>query len=300
MSLPAEIQGERLHVISLMTRLPENSSGPLALLNVYAAGTDMVTKLSVVRFDIDLYYMADEHEALGMGLQCPELAFRQKTTLRAPRWPSSRASAPHKKDQSSSAADWRSPKSGDQGDDGRPGYPKRSRRPSPIAIEYVFQSTAAWRHSVVCYQIEMCEQGLEEHCFRGGWVSQFFRSSKSGSVVARDLSAKSHWLVLCRFHSPETTKKTSPATSRVSFARLFLWFFYAARNVGRCGSKSPAEFGVCSVKPVTGLETGSSRLQRSFERRPQDHQRWSTRKQRWSLYSLKTTSGGRLVSSADV
>ena len=67
-SLPAEIQGERLHVSSLMTRLPENSFGPLALLDVYAGGTDTVTKVSVVRFDIDLYYMADEHEALGLGL----------------------------------------------------------------------------------------------------------------------------------------------------------------------------------------------------------------------------------------
>ena len=32
-------------------------------------------------------------------------------------------------DQTGSAADWRPPRSGDQGDDGRPGYPKRSRRP---------------------------------------------------------------------------------------------------------------------------------------------------------------------------
>ena len=51
-----------------MSRPPGNSFGPLALLDVYAGGTDMVTKLSVVRFDIDLYYMADEHEALGLGL----------------------------------------------------------------------------------------------------------------------------------------------------------------------------------------------------------------------------------------
>ena len=61
-------QGERLHIISLMTRLPENNFGPLALLNVYAAGTDMVTRVPVERFDIDLYYMADKHGALGMGL----------------------------------------------------------------------------------------------------------------------------------------------------------------------------------------------------------------------------------------
>ena len=49
-SLPAEIQGERLHTISLMTRLPGNSFGPLALLNVYAAGTDTVTRVPVERF----------------------------------------------------------------------------------------------------------------------------------------------------------------------------------------------------------------------------------------------------------
>ena len=67
-SLSAEIQGERLHIISLMTRLPGNSFGPLALLNVYAGGTDTVTRVPVERFDIDLYYMADKHEALGMGL----------------------------------------------------------------------------------------------------------------------------------------------------------------------------------------------------------------------------------------
>ena len=67
-SLSAEIQGERLHVRSLMTRLPENSFGPLALLYVYAAGTDTVTMVPVERFDIALYYMADKLEALGMGL----------------------------------------------------------------------------------------------------------------------------------------------------------------------------------------------------------------------------------------
>ena len=67
-SLPAEIQGERLHVISLMTRLPENNFGPLALLNVYTAGTDTVTRVPVERFDIDLYNMADKHGALDMGL----------------------------------------------------------------------------------------------------------------------------------------------------------------------------------------------------------------------------------------
>ena len=67
-SLSAEIQGERLHVSSLMSRPPGNSFGPLAFLDVYAGGTDTVTKDSVVRFDIDLYYIADEHEALGLGL----------------------------------------------------------------------------------------------------------------------------------------------------------------------------------------------------------------------------------------
>ena len=43
------------------------------------------------------------------------------------KWRSSRASAPHKKDQSGSAADWRPPRSGDQEGDGRSGYPKTQR-----------------------------------------------------------------------------------------------------------------------------------------------------------------------------
>ena len=67
-SLPAEIQGERLFATSLMSRPPGNSFGPLAFLDVYAGDTDTVTKDSVERFDTDLYYMADKHEALGMGL----------------------------------------------------------------------------------------------------------------------------------------------------------------------------------------------------------------------------------------
>ena len=70
----------------------------------------------------------------------------------------------------------------------------------------------------------MFEHGMGEHCFRGGWISHFFRSSKSGSVVARDFSAKSHWLVLSCIHSLEPTK-TSLATPSVSFARLVLWVF---------------------------------------------------------------------------
>ena len=49
-SLSAEIQGDRLHIISLMTRLPRNSFGPLALLKVYAGGTDTVTRVPVERF----------------------------------------------------------------------------------------------------------------------------------------------------------------------------------------------------------------------------------------------------------
>ena len=37
--------------------------------------------------------------------------------------------------QSASTADWRPPKSGDQESDGRPLYPKRSRRPSEMATD---------------------------------------------------------------------------------------------------------------------------------------------------------------------
>ena len=59
--------------------------------------------------------------------------------------------------------------------------------------------------------------------------------------------------------------------------------FYAARNMGRCGSISPAEFGVRSFKPVTGWRQCSSRLRRSFERE-----------------GLKTTGGGRLAGGASV
>ena len=51
MSLLAEIQGERLYVISLVTPLSGNSFGPLTFLNVYARGN----------------YIAGKHEALGMG-----------------------------------------------------------------------------------------------------------------------------------------------------------------------------------------------------------------------------------------
>ena len=60
-----------------------------------------------------------------------------------------------------------------------------------------------------------------------------------------------HWFVMSCIHSLEPTE-TGQATPGVSIARLVPWVFYAVRNVGRCGSKSPAEFGVRSVKPVTG------------------------------------------------
>ena len=97
----------------------------------------------------------------------------------------------------------------------------------------------------------MFEHGLGEHCFRGGWVSQFFRSSKSGSVVARDLSAKSHWLVLCRFHSLEPTK-TSQAIPSVSFARLVLWVFMQLEMWGGADPnlRRSLEFAVSSLSPA--------------------------------------------------
>ena len=65
----------------------------------------------------------------------PSMCLRAKNSLRTPRWRTPRASAPHKKGQSGSAADWRSPKSGDQEGDGRPSYPKRSERPSEMAAD---------------------------------------------------------------------------------------------------------------------------------------------------------------------
>ena len=54
--------------------------------------------------------------------KCPACACGQKTTLRAPRWRSSQALCVFKKDQSGSAADWWSPESGDEEDDGRPDH----------------------------------------------------------------------------------------------------------------------------------------------------------------------------------
>ena len=60
----------------------------------------------------------------------PSMCLRAKDHLEGTNSAVSPASAPREKDQSGSAADWRSPKSGDQEDDGRLGYPKRSRRPS--------------------------------------------------------------------------------------------------------------------------------------------------------------------------
>ena len=56
--------------------------------------------------------------------QRPACAFGQKTTLRAPRWRSSlilRSTESPDRQRSG----WRPPKSGDQEDDGRPGYPRR-------------------------------------------------------------------------------------------------------------------------------------------------------------------------------
>ena len=118
----------------------------------------------------------------------------------------------------------------------------------------------------------MFEHGLGEHCFRGGLVSQLFRSSKSGSVVARVLLANSRWLVLCRFHSLEATR-TSQATPGVSVARQSLGFFPSSHQ-GEERARIPAAFRARIFKPL-----GSSGALRE---------------------GLKTTSGGRLASSAGV
>ena len=67
-SLPAEIQGERLHVISLMTPLPGNSFGPLALLYVYAGSTDTVTRVPV---DLDFGVDPACSAAARLLLACP-------------------------------------------------------------------------------------------------------------------------------------------------------------------------------------------------------------------------------------
>ena len=80
---------------------------------------------------------------------------------------------------------------------------------------------------------KLCEHGLGEHCFRGGLVGQLFLE-KWFCGCSRHLSAKSHWLVLCRFHSLEATR-TSQATPGVSVARLVPWVFFPVHTKGGSG-----------------------------------------------------------------
>ena len=90
----------------------------------------------------------------------------------------------------------------------------------------------------------MFEHGLGEHCFRGGWI-------ESGSVVARDFSAKSHWFVLSCIHSLEATR-TSQATPGVSVARLVPWVFSQLEMWGGADPnlRRSLEFAVSSLSPA--------------------------------------------------
>ena len=126
-----------------------------------------------------------------------------------------------------------------------------------LFLVYMFHGVARFRGGRTCFPITRVR--LHVHCclvlfcrrlpiqhvraWPGGalfseWLgSQFFRSSKSGSVVARDLSGKSHWLVLSCFHSLEPMK-TSQATPGVSVARLVPWVFSQLTSRGGAGSDS--------------------------------------------------------------
>ena len=72
----------------------------------------------------------------------------KKTTSRAPKWRLSPRYCAAQKVQSGNSTDWRPPKSGDQEGDGRPGYPKRSRRPSEMATDGCVVKWTLWRRSV--------------------------------------------------------------------------------------------------------------------------------------------------------
>ena len=138
----------------------------------------------------------------------------------------------------------------------------------------------------------MFEHGLGEHCFRGGWISHFFQSSKSGSVVARDFSAKSHWFVSSCIHSLEPTK-TGQATPSVSVARLVPWVFLHSSKCGEVRIQISSgvwssQFQSCHrlgdrfLSRPPARRSGSSRsLERGNASRPPA--RRSTRWQRWRL-----------------
>ena len=85
---------------------------------------------------------------------------------------------------------------------------------------------------VVGYRVNMFEQGLGEHCFRGGGISHLFRRSKGGSVGA----SRTGWCCLAS-HSLEPTK-TSQATPGVSVARLVPWVISQLTSRGGAGSDS--------------------------------------------------------------
>ena len=93
------------------------------------------------------------------------------------------------KDQSSSTADWRPPKSGDQEGDGRPGYPKKSRRPSKMATE---------------------------GCGGVSWLSSSIRGQRSAILVT--LAA---WPT--RSRASFTLCRISPGLSTAVGGHLFVW-----------------------------------------------------------------------------
>ena len=97
------------------------------------------------------HHSVSPHTALET---CPARACGQKTTLRAPRCGLPEPSAPHRKSQSGSGADWRSPTSGDQKGDGRPGLPTEERatqraRKSSVWVRVATHSKKGWHTGAV-------------------------------------------------------------------------------------------------------------------------------------------------------
>ena len=137
--------------------------------------------------------------------------------------------------------------------------------------------TAALHYSVVGYRVNMFEHGVGEHCFRGGLVSQLFRSSKSGSVVARDTCQQSRtgW---CCVVSTRLKPRGLAKPPRLSPLHVKFPGFFPAHIKGRSelGFQRNLELAFSILSPARRqVPLGSSGALR--EETPQDHQRWSTR-----------------------
>lgn len=66
--LPPQLIGERVHIMSTMSRYPGMGYAPRQTWEMFAVGTDTVVKVPTVRFDIDAYWTPDVAEASATHL----------------------------------------------------------------------------------------------------------------------------------------------------------------------------------------------------------------------------------------